>query len=81
MPGPLLAKYTRLWYAWQQYGDNFHWTNVKLHRKMGKSAKILYYYYLTLLPIRISGGNITPPPRSVIMNSLYLVLYATAYLH
>lgn len=30
---------------------------------MGKSAKILYYYYLTLLPIRISGGNITPPPK------------------
>ncbi|KAI0841395.1 cytochrome P450 [Hypoxylon sp. FL0890] len=45
IPGPILAKYTRLWYAWQQYGNNFHWTNVNLHRQKGKIVQIMPGYF------------------------------------
>ncbi|OTA56064.1 putative cytochrome P450 [Hypoxylon sp. EC38] len=45
IPGPVLAKFTRLWYAWQQYGNNFHWTNVKLHRQNGKVVQIMPGYF------------------------------------
>lgn len=38
IPGPLAAKYTRLWYAWQKYRNDFHWTNIQLHRQHGKIA-------------------------------------------
>lgn len=35
IPGPIAAKYTRWWYMWQIYSNDFHWTNIKLHRQNG----------------------------------------------
>ncbi|RYP41574.1 hypothetical protein DL767_000916 [Monosporascus sp. MG133] len=45
IPGPFVAKYTSLWYAWQQYRDDFHWTNIKLHRQKGKIVQIMPGYF------------------------------------
>ncbi|KAM7187817.1 Cytochrome P450 [Rhypophila sp. PSN 637] len=36
-PWTLMAKYTRLWYMWQKYRNDFHWTNIKLHRENGEA--------------------------------------------
>lgn len=36
IPGPWLAKHTKLWYLWQMYRGDFHQTNVKLHREYGE---------------------------------------------
>ena len=36
IPGPWLAKHTKLWYLWQMYREDFHQTNVKLHREYGE---------------------------------------------
>ncbi|KAK4208431.1 cytochrome P450 [Rhypophila decipiens] len=45
IPGPLLAKYTRLWYMWQKYRNDFHWTNIKLHREKGAVVQIMPGYF------------------------------------
>ncbi|KAK4168189.1 cytochrome P450 [Cladorrhinum sp. PSN259] len=45
IPGPFLAKFTRLWYFWQNYQCDFHWTNVKLHREKGKIVQIMPGYF------------------------------------
>lgn len=41
VPGPLIAKYTRLWYAWQIYRGDFHSTLLKLHRAKGEIPCLL----------------------------------------
>jgi hypothetical protein len=37
VPGPLLAKFTNLWYARQTHLGTFHQTNIKLHQMHGQS--------------------------------------------
>ncbi|KAJ9653000.1 hypothetical protein H2198_007780 [Neophaeococcomyces mojaviensis] len=32
VPGPLLARYTRLWYLWRVYKGQFHHDNIDLHK-------------------------------------------------
>lgn len=34
-PGPLLARFTRLWLFWQYASGNYHKTNLELHKKYG----------------------------------------------
>lgn len=36
IPGPLLARFTNLWYWWQLKKGNFHDTSIDLHRKKGE---------------------------------------------
>ncbi|KAH7303302.1 cytochrome P450 [Stachybotrys elegans] len=45
IPGPFLARYTRLWYMWQKYRNDFHWTNIKLHREKGKIVQVMPGYF------------------------------------
>ncbi|KAL1854988.1 hypothetical protein Plec18170_004400 [Paecilomyces lecythidis] len=40
IPGPWLAKFTKLWYLWQIYRCDFHWTNINLHRERGKIVQL-----------------------------------------
>ena len=40
--GPLLARFTRLWYFQQVYTGRFPWTNIELHKKHG-THEIWYY--------------------------------------
>ncbi|PYI05219.1 cytochrome P450 [Aspergillus sclerotiicarbonarius CBS 121057] len=45
IPGPLLAQYTRLWYIWQMIRGDFQYTNIKLHRELGKIVRIAPGWY------------------------------------
>ncbi|KAL9116115.1 MAG: hypothetical protein Q9227_000484 [Pyrenula ochraceoflavens] len=40
VPGPLLARFTRLWYIKALYPANFEQTNIKLHRKYGPVVRL-----------------------------------------
>jgi hypothetical protein len=35
VPGPLLARYTRLWYLKKVYDGNFEKVNIELHERYG----------------------------------------------
>lgn len=35
VPGPFLARFTDLWYAWRMYRGRFEQDNLELHRKYG----------------------------------------------
>ncbi|RAL03462.1 cytochrome P450 [Aspergillus ibericus CBS 121593] len=45
IPGPWLARYTRLWYIWQMVKGDFQYTNIKLHRRFGKVVRIAPGWY------------------------------------
>lgn len=40
VPGPLLARFTRLWYLYQIYKGDFERTNIDLHKKYGSVVRI-----------------------------------------
>lgn len=40
VPGPLLARFTRLWYLYKIYKGDFERTNVNLHKKYGPVVRI-----------------------------------------
>ena len=40
IPGPLLARFTRLWYFIEIYKGSFEVTNVELHKKYGPIVRI-----------------------------------------
>ncbi|KAK2685269.1 hypothetical protein QWA68_015638 [Fusarium oxysporum] len=40
VPGPLSARFTRLWYFQQVYTGRFPWTNIELHKKHGPVVRI-----------------------------------------
>lgn len=41
VPGPLAARFTRLWYFRQLYAAKFHETNVALHQQHGIQLRLL----------------------------------------
>ncbi|PWY74505.1 cytochrome P450 [Aspergillus sclerotioniger CBS 115572] len=45
IPGPVMARYTRLWYIWQMIKGDFQYTNMKLHRDHGKIVRIAPGWY------------------------------------
>jgi hypothetical protein len=45
IPGPLLARFTRLWYVWQVYKGTVHTTNVNLHEKYGPIVRLAPKFY------------------------------------
>lgn len=40
IPGPFLARFTRLWYLNQIYKGHFEKTNIELHKKYGPIVRI-----------------------------------------
>lgn len=38
IPGPVLARYTRLWYMWQMMKGDFQYTNIRLHQDHGEDS-------------------------------------------
>ncbi|RFN52337.1 cytochrome p450 oxidoreductase [Fusarium flagelliforme] len=40
VPGPRLARISRLWYLWKVYRGNFHEENIRLHKKYGPLVRI-----------------------------------------
>ncbi|KAB8256643.1 cytochrome P450 [Aspergillus pseudonomiae] len=40
VPGPFLARFSRLWYFIQVYRGRFPWSNIELHRKYGAIVRI-----------------------------------------
>jgi len=38
IPGPFLARFTKLWYLWRVYNGHFEQENITLHRKYGEEA-------------------------------------------
>lgn len=40
IPGPWLARWTRLWYLYHIYLGDFEKTNVQLHKRYGKLVRI-----------------------------------------
>lgn len=45
VPGPLLARFTRLWYLYKIYKGNFERTNINLHKKYGPVVRIALNEY------------------------------------
>jgi len=45
VPGPLLARFTRLWYFLEVYKGSFEVENIKLHEKYGPIVRIAPYEY------------------------------------
>jgi hypothetical protein len=45
VPGPLLARFTRLWYFIEIYNGSFEITNVELHKKYGSIVRIAPHEY------------------------------------
>lgn len=39
IPGPFLARFTRLWLLWHFWRGDFHKTNIELHNKYGTYQK------------------------------------------
>lgn len=40
IPGPFLARFTRLWYLLELYKGRFELTNIELHKKYGAIVRI-----------------------------------------
>lgn len=40
VPGPLLARFTRLWYIYKIYKGDFERTNINLHKRYGSVVRI-----------------------------------------
>ncbi|KIX01993.1 uncharacterized protein Z518_07932 [Rhinocladiella mackenziei CBS 650.93] len=45
IPGPFVARFTRLWYLNEVAGGHFEKTNIQLHRKYGSIVRIAPNYY------------------------------------
>ncbi|GCB25018.1 pisatin demethylase [Aspergillus awamori] len=45
IPGPFLARFTRLWYLRQMTRGDFQYTNIRLHRDHGKIVRIAPGWY------------------------------------
>jgi len=45
IPGPFLARFTRLWYFFEVYKGSFEITNLNLHKKYGPIVRIAPYEY------------------------------------
>lgn len=42
IPGPFLARFTRLWYLYRVWKGDFEKVNIELHRKYGTSTNTSY---------------------------------------
>lgn len=40
LPGPFIARFTRLWYLYQIYQGRFEQVNIELHQKYGSIVRI-----------------------------------------
>lgn len=40
VPGPVLARFTRLWYLWKVYQGKFERVNIELHKQYGPIVRI-----------------------------------------
>ena len=49
LPGPTLARYTRLWYLKALLRRDFHETNIRLHEQEGNNAGISVISYQSVL--------------------------------
>ena len=73
IPGPFLARFTRLWYFFAIYKGSFEKTNIELHRKYGpivrvapgeysiddyEAARIIYGYGNAFVKVRTSISQI-----------------------
>ncbi|KAJ5353128.1 cytochrome P450 pisatin demethylase [Penicillium brevicompactum] len=45
IPGPILARFTNVWYLWQMKRGDFHHTNIRLHQENGSIVRIAPNYY------------------------------------
>jgi hypothetical protein len=45
IPGPLLARFTRLWYFIEIYKGSFELTEIELHKKYGPIVRIAPHEY------------------------------------
>ena len=45
VPGPFLARFTRLWYFIELYKGSFELTNIELHKKYGPIVRIAPHEY------------------------------------
>ena len=45
IPGPFLARFSRLWYFLEIYKGSFEETNIELHRRYGPIVRIAPYEY------------------------------------
>lgn len=45
IPGPFLARFTRLWYLAEIYKGSFELTEIKLHKKYGPIVRIAPHEY------------------------------------
>jgi hypothetical protein len=45
VPGPLIARFTRLWYLLEIYRGHYEQTNIKLHNKYGPIVRIAPWEY------------------------------------
>ena len=45
VPGPLITRFTRLWYVWHVYRGRVHYTNIDLHKKYGPIVRLAPRFY------------------------------------
>jgi hypothetical protein len=45
LPGPFLARFSRLWYFFELYKGSFEETNIELHKKYGPIVRIAPHEY------------------------------------
>ncbi|RYC86291.1 hypothetical protein BFJ63_vAg10815 [Fusarium oxysporum f. sp. narcissi] len=56
IPGPLLARFSRLWYLYQAYVGDFHLKNIELHQKHGRIVRIAPNTYSISEPDKVVYG-------------------------
>lgn len=56
IPGPFLARFSRLWYLYKSYSGSFHLQNIELHRKHGPIVQIAPNTYSIATPDKAVYG-------------------------
>ena len=46
VPGPILARFSRLWYAWKVWKGDFELCDIDLHRRYGKFSLKRHFHRL-----------------------------------
>ncbi|KAF7898938.1 uncharacterized protein EAF01_008151 [Botrytis porri] len=68
IPGPFLARFTRVWYCWEIYKGDFERTNQQLHTRYGPIVRIAPHEYsiddvnAAKVIYSISGGSFPKAP-------------------
>ncbi|KAE8447538.1 hypothetical protein EG329_010668 [Mollisiaceae sp. DMI_Dod_QoI] len=57
IPGPFLARFTRLWYLWQIYKGGFERENLRLHRRYGSVVRIAPGEFSLDVDVDVDGGR------------------------